>query len=211
MTLIRDGKAKPAQKHAGKPAIIICLTVATLFFLCGLAVASAGGGHGTADDGKRLVDLGYRFLNFAALVIILFVVIRKTAIKDFFSARREEIRKKFEDLKRERDAAEGRYRELENELKAFEIKKKEIIEQFKADGIAERDRIIADAEKRAKQILEQTDFTIQREIKAAKDRLRAEMVGIAAQRAREIIEKEIKDSDQDQLVNEFIERVEKIH
>ena len=207
MILLRGGKGKPA----GKLAITICLTLATLFLLCGLGVASEGGGHGAADDSKRLLDLGYRFLNFAALVIILFVVIRKTAIKDFFSARREEIRKKFEDLKRERDAAEGRYRELENELKAFEIKKKEIIEQFKADGIAERDRIIADAEKRAKQILEQTDFTIQREIKAAKDRLRAEMVGIAAQRAREIIEKEIKDSDQDQLVNEFIERVEKIH
>jgi hypothetical protein len=37
------------------------------------------------------------------------------------------------------------------------------------------------------------------------------MVEAAAQRAQGIIEKGITDSDQDQLVNEFIERVEKLH
>jgi F-type H+-transporting ATPase subunit b len=174
-------------------------------------LAAEGGGHGAGHDSERVWDLGYRFLNFALLVIILFVVIRKTAIKDFFSNRREEIKKRFEDLKKERDAAERRYQELENELKAFELKKKEILKQFEAEGAAEKERIIAEAEKRSKQILDQTDLTIQREIQAARDRLQAEMVEVASQKAQEIIEKKIKDSDQDQLINEFIERVEKLH
>jgi F-type H+-transporting ATPase subunit b len=195
----------------GKFVLKAGLTLISIFILCGLGFASEGGGHGGTDESQRLWDLGARFLNFALLVIILFVVIRKTGVKDFFSARREEISKKFEDLKEERDAAEGRYRELEAELKAFETKKKEIIQQFEAEGIAEKERIIAEAEERAKQILEQAGLTIQREIQAAKDRLTAEMVEAAAQRAQVIIEKEIKDSDQDQLVNEFIERVEKLH
>jgi F-type H+-transporting ATPase subunit b len=195
----------------GKFVLIAGLTLISIFILCGSGFASEGGGHGGTDESQRLWDLGARFLNFTLLVIILFVVIRKSGIKDFFSARREEISKKFEDLKEERDAAEGRYRELEEELKAFETKKKEIIQQFEAEGIAEKERIIAEAEERAKQILEQAGLTIQREIQAAKDRLTAEMVGAAAQRAQRIIEKEIKDSDQDQMVNEFIERVEKLH
>jgi F-type H+-transporting ATPase subunit b len=195
----------------GKCVLIAGLTLISIFILCGLGVASEGGGHGGADESQRLWDLGARFLNFALLVIILFVVIRKTGVKDFFSARREEISRKFEDLKKERDAAEGRYRELEEELKAFETKKKEIIQQFEAEGIAEKERIIAEAEERAKQILEQAGFTIQREVQAAKDRLTAQMVDAATQRAQGIIEKEIKDSDQDRLVNEFIERVEKLH
>ena len=195
----------------GKFVLIAGLTLISIFILCGLGFASEGGGHGGTDESQRLWDLGARFLNFALLVIILFVVIRKTGVKDFFSARREEISKKFEDLKEERDTAESRYRELEAELKAFETKKKEIIQQFEAEGIAEKERIIAEAEERAKQILEQAGLTIQREIQAAKDRLTAEMVEAAAQRAQRIIEKEIKDSDQDQLVNEFIERVEKLH
>ncbi len=195
----------------GKFVLIAGLTLISIFILYGLGFASEGGGHGGTDESQRLWDLGARFLNFALLVIILFVVIKKSGVKDFFSARREEISKKFEDLKEERDTAEGRYRELEAELKAFETKKKEIIQQFEAEGIAEKERIIAEAEERAKQILEQAGLTIQQEIQAAKDRLTAEMVGAAAQRAQRIIEKEIKDSDQDQLVNEFIERVEKLH
>lgn len=195
----------------GKFVLIAGLTLISIFILCGLGFASEGGGHGGTDESQRLWDLGARFLNFALLVIILFVVIRKTGVKDFFSVRREEISKKFEDLKEERDAAEGRYRELEAELKAFETKKKEILQQFEAEGIAEKERIIAEAEERAKQILEQAGLTIQREIQAAKDRLTAEMVEAAAQRAQVIIENEIKDSDQDRLVNEFIERVEKLH
>lgn len=203
MTLLKGKK--------GKLVLIAGLTLISIFVFCGLGFASEGGGHGGTDESQRLWDLGARFLNFALLVIILFVVIRKTGVKDFFSARREEISKKFEDLKEEKDAAEGRYRELEEELKAFETKKKEIIQQFEAEGIAEKERIIAEAEERAKQILEQAGLTIQREIQAAKDRLTAEMVEAAAQRAQGIIEKEIKDSDQDQLVNAFIERVEKLH
>ena len=84
----------PLRCGKGRLAIIICLTLVGLVFFCGLGFGSEGGGHGAAQDSKRLLDLGYRFLNFALLVIILFVVIRKTAIKDFFSNRREEIKRK---------------------------------------------------------------------------------------------------------------------
>jgi F-type H+-transporting ATPase subunit b len=192
-------------------ALTVGCLLLCLFFLCGLGYASGGGENNGTHDSGRLVDLLYRCINFALLVIILFVVIRKTAIKDFFSMRREEIKKRFADLNREKDEAEARYGELEEKLKAFEIKKKEIIEQFKAEGAAEKEKIIAQAKERATHILTQADLTIEREIKAAKDRLRQEVVNIAAQRAQEIIAKEIKESDEDQLVKEFIEKVEKLN
>ena len=193
------------------PALIAGCIVLGLLLLCGLGFASEGGGHGGVHDNARLLDLGYRFLNFTLLVIILFVVIRKTAIKDFFSARREEIRKNLDSLKAERGTAESRYQELEKKLKEFETKKKEIIDQFRAEGIEEKERIIADAEERARQILNQADLTIEREIRAAGDRLKQEMVDVAAQKAKVIIAKEIKDSDQDNLVNEFIKSVGKLN
>jgi F-type H+-transporting ATPase subunit b len=194
----------------GRLSAILGIALLGLFVFWGLGLAAEGGGHG-GHDSERVWDLGYRFLNFALLVIILFVVIRKTAIKDFFSNRREEIKRKFEDLKKERDAAERRYQELENELKAFELKKKEILKQFELEGTVEKEKIIAEAKERSKQILEQTDLAIQREIQAARDRLQAEMAEVASQKAQEIIEKQIKDRDQDQLINEFIEKVEKLH
>ncbi|MDY6971611.1 MAG: ATP synthase F0 subunit B [Thermodesulfobacteriota bacterium] len=194
-----------------RSALIFGCALISLVLICGLALASGGGEQGGAHDNEKLLDLLARCINFALLVIILVVVVKKTGITGFFGARIQEIRKRFDDLKAEKDAVEGRYQEIEKRLREFEVKKTEIIDQFRAEGAAEKDRIIAQAKERVSQILAQADVTIEREILAARDRLRQEVVDVAAQKAREIIEKEIKDSDQDHLVNEFIERVEKLH
>jgi len=181
----------------------------------GSPVVSEGGEHGVAhgahDSGKKLEDLVYRAINFALLVIILFVVVRKTSIKDFFANRREEIKNGFEELNKKKELAEKRFKELEQKLKEFESSKKEIIEQYKAEGAVEKEKIIAEAKKRASQILEQADLTIQREIQAAGDKLKQEILDNAAKKAQEIITKEMKESDQDHLVDEFIKSVEKLH
>ena len=192
-------------------ALVVVSTVVSLVFLCGMAFASGGGEQGGAHDSEKLLDLFYRSICFSLLVIILFVVIRKVGLKEYLSARREEIRKRFNDLKSEREESEKRYLELEKRLKEFEEKKKEMIEQFKAEGVVEKEKIIAEARERAAQILAQADLTIGREIQAARERVMHEVLNAAAQKAQEIISKEIKDSDQDQLVNEFIEKVEKLH
>jgi len=195
----------------GKSALTVVCTLMGMLLVCGLAYASGGGESGGAHDSGRTLDLLYRFINFSLLVIILVVVVKKARIGSFFSSRIEEIKKKFDDLNAEKDSSESRFQELEKKLKEFEAKKQEILEQFKADGAAEKEKIIAEAKERANQILAQADLTIEREIQAARDRLRQEVVEVAARKAQEIIEREIKDSDQDHLVNEFIERVEKLH
>ncbi len=195
----------------GRLVFSVVVALVGLFLFSGVGFSS-GGGEGSGTHGNaELTDLLYRGINFALLVIILFVVIRKTAIKDFFSARREEIGKKLDDLQGKKGAEENRYQELAKRLEEFEIKKNEIIEQFKAEGLAEKEKIVAEGKEKARQILEQVDLTIQREIEAGKDRLRQEVVDIAAQKAQEMVAREIKESDHDQLVDEFIERVEKLH
>ena len=186
--------------------ISICL-VAGLFFTLAPALASEGGGHG---DGK-MADLFYRFLNFALLVIILFIVAKKTSLTDFFTTRRKEIETRLEELQKERDEAEKRFKELEQELKDFETTREEVLERYRAEGEAEKEMIISQAEERASHILKQVDLTIEAEVKAARDRLREEIAAMAAGKAEEIIKREITDSDQDHLVDEFIERMEKLH
>lgn len=180
-----------------------------LFLFVEAAFASEGGGHG--ESGAGLTDLLYRFINFALLVIILVFVVRKTSIKDFFSARRAEIAQKFETLKNEKSEAESRYQALDKKLREFEDQRKTIIAQYRAEGEAEKQKIIADARDRAGQIVAQAELSIQRELQGVKDRLKAEIMIAAAQKAEEIISHEFKDKDQDRLVSEFIERVEKLH
>jgi len=193
----------------GKPSFIAACTLAASAALYGLALASGGegGGHG----GGNVTDLLYRILNFVLLVIILVVVIRKTTIKSFFANRKEEIRQKLESLKRDKEVAESRYRELETKLKEFEVQKRAIIDQFRADGAAEKEKIIKEARERAAQVLAQAEMTIERQLQAAKDRLRQDVAEIAAAKAKDIIAQQITDRDQEHLVSEFIERVERLH
>ena len=164
-----------------------------------------------APEKTAMTDFFYRILNFAVMLIILYIAVRKTAIKDFFSARREEIRKKFEELQAQKHEFEKKAKELELKLKEMENKKKEIIEQFKAEGLKEKEKIIAQAKERAEQIIAQADAAIEKEIQMAKERLKEEIMEIATQKAKEIISKTIKDKDQDRLVEEFIKKVERLH
>lgn len=192
-------------------ALVLGINALSICLFYGWSLASGGGGHGEAQGNGQILDLIYRAINFGLLVVILVVVLKKVRIGRFFSARRDEIKRKMDDLAREKEAAESRYRGLEESLREFEAKKAEIIQQLRSEGLAEKEKIIAEAEERARQILDKADLTIEREILAAKDRLREEVMNLAAQKAREIITNEIRDSDQDQLVNDFIKRVEKLH
>jgi F-type H+-transporting ATPase subunit b len=195
-----------------KWALILGCTLIFFSILVSLAFAGGGGEHAAAhDSGKRLMDLLYRGINFTLLVIILVVVLKKVGIRDFFEARREQIRTKMDDLKNEKKQAEERIKELERQLRDVESRSGEIIDQFRKDGAAEKERIIAEAKERSKQLLTQADLAIEREIAEAKARLQQEIVNSAAQKAEEIITREIREEDQDVLVDDFIQRVEKLN
>ncbi|MBN2802145.1 MAG: ATP synthase F0 subunit B [Deltaproteobacteria bacterium] len=192
-------------------AFIIAGIFVFLFLSHALGFASGNGEAGTAHDSGKLIDLAYRFLNFAPLVIFLFVVFRKISIKDFFTSRRDEIRKRFDELEIKKYEVEKQYEELEIKLKEIETRKKNIIDQFKADGLLEKEKIINDAKQKAELIMQKADAKIQREIETAREKLKQEVVDVAARKAKEIIIKDIKDSDHDYMVTDFIERLEKLH
>ncbi len=210
-----------------KAALILFLALAGLLVFAGPGTASnthesasetspqvnheEAGHHAGGISSGKIIDLGYRTLNFSLLVIILFVIYRKIPVKDFFESRREEIKKEYDNLIKNKEDSYKRYLELEQKLKEFEHEKKMILEQFRAQGEAEKKRIIAEAENRAKQIHKQVDLNIAREFQAAQDLLKQELVETAYQGAHDIIAKEINEKDQSRLVNEFITKMEKLH
>jgi F-type H+-transporting ATPase subunit b len=193
--------------------LLFFLVAALSLLFCSVALCAGEqvGGHGTADRSADLKDLLYRFINFALLVIILFWALKKVGIKEFFATRTAEIRQRLDDLKREKEAAEEKHRELERELREFGAEREEIIEQFKKEGLLEKEKILTEAKQRVNQIIRQAEWTIKQETQEASHRLKAEMISIAADKAQEIISKEITDHDQEHLVDEFLERVGKVH
>lgn len=190
-------------------SLLLFLILVAGLVMSGIALAS--GGHDEGGGNASLIDLGKRFLNFALLVVILGLVLKKVGIKEYFTDRTKEISQKLEDLEREKETAENQFREAESKIREFEGKRQEIIEQFKADGAAEKEKIISEARERVKSIIAQAEVTIQQEIESARGRLKEEILGVASLKAQEIISKEMTEKDQDHLVNDFIERVGKIH
>jgi F-type H+-transporting ATPase subunit b len=168
-------------------------------------------GHG--EEGKKgaLIDLLYRIINFTAMVIILVWAIKKSGLSRSLSGRIDEIKQLLEKLSSEQREWEKNFAEIESRLKEFESEKEKILEQFRQEGIEERERIIQEAKEKAKRIIEQAEKSVEHELESAKEKLRKELVELAAQRAQEIISKVITEKDQENLVNEFIQKVERIH
>ena len=200
----------PKEKIWGMiPLFFGLLCVYCLIFPGGSSFAAGGaeGGDRTGD----LLDLLWRFINFALMVIILVWALRKVGIKDRLSARTKEIQQRLDDLKKEKEAAHQRYQEVEGKLKALEDERQTIIDQYRRDGSAEKERIIEEAKVKVEQILNQAEVTIEQEIHSARERLKEEVVDFAAKKAQEIIARELTEKDQDRLIHDFIERVDKIH
>jgi F-type H+-transporting ATPase subunit b len=195
------------------------------FFICGPvkaeeavpsvdAVTAHSEASGTAEEGTHekdrsadLLDLLFRFENFIPLVIILVFVIKKAKLTDYLSARIEDIRNRLEDLQREKEEAEKKYAAIEARLKDFESKRRDLLEEYKKEGLAEKARIIDEAKERAKQIVDQSEATIKQELRSVRNRLKQEIVEKAIGQAREIVQKEFTETDHDDLINDFIERV----
>jgi F-type H+-transporting ATPase subunit b len=177
-----------------------------VFVACGTVFAAGGN-----DSAGELKDLLYRFINFALLVIILAVALKKAPVKEFFETRKKQIKENLESLEIQKENAEKRCRELEAELAAFESERAGIIERFRAEGEAEKERIIAEAHEKARHILLQADAAVKREFKNVEARLRSELADSVAEQAQELIAGSITDKDQDLLVDEFIKRVERLH
>jgi F-type H+-transporting ATPase subunit b len=182
-----------------------------LGFVCPYAAVASGGHAAGGDRSGDLWDLLFRFVNFALLVIILTWAFKKAGVKEYFATRTEEIRQKLNALMEKKDASEKESREREARLKAFEEERKRIFEQYRQEGLAEKERIIAEAEERVQGIIKQAELTIQQEMQSAKGRLKQEIVGLAARKAEEILSQRMTDKDQERLVDDFIERVGKVH
>lgn len=204
--------------------LVLALALAVSFYFSspGLSrAASEEAGHETAagevhDTGHeaehggtssaKVWDLVFRIMNFTAMAVILFFLLKKP-IAQYFGNRREEIARTLEQLERRKEEAEEHYRELERKLGDLESEREAIIEQYIKDGEREKTRIIANAERMSEQIQKQAEAAINQEIQKAKIELKREIAELSATMAEDLIKENITDQDQKRLVEEYLDEV----
>ncbi len=148
----------------------------------------------------------YRIINFTALVLILFFVLRKP-VANFFTDRIRSIKEQLEDLEKQKSEAEKKLAEYNEKLSALDAEAEKIISQYQRQGETARDNILKQAEAAAAKMEEQARKTIAYEFAQAKLKLETELFDSAVEKAEAHMKSIITDDDHDRLVKEYIDKV----
>ena len=189
--------------------LLSSLLVLTVISLACLAYASSGaeGAHGGGSlSPAKLKDLLWRVLNFAVLLVVLIKVLSKP-IANGLRARQQAISEQFADLEERKAEADKAYQTFEEKLAAIDGEVNDIIQSAVAQGEAEKARIIEEANRAAADIKRQAEMAIQHELAEAKLRLREEVANQAVVMAEELIRKNLQETDQVKLIEDYLAKV----
>ena len=179
--------------------------VVLLVALASLAVASTGEGH--VAVGKHWSNLDWqRVMNFTVLVVALFFVARKP-VADALNNRITSIKKELEDLEAKKAQAQKVLAEYEKKIATLDDEVKQVLNQYEEQGEAAKKRILETAAASADKLQEQAKRNIENAFMAAKQKLQAEMMTQALEKAEELVKKSISSEDQDRLIDEYLEKV----
>jgi len=199
------------MKRDGKWSKILSVLLAALALvtISSLAYASSGAPAGPTFWGiptAKWWDLLWRFMNFAVLLIVLVKVLTKP-IANGLRARQQSIKEQFTDLEERKAEADIAYRTYEEKLASIEQEITDIVQSAVAQGEAEKERIIEEASRAAEDIKRQAEMTIQHELAEAKLNLREEVANQAVVMAEELIRKNLQDTDQVKLIEDYLAKV----
>lgn len=201
-----------AGRMANNRWLVALLTGVAWVILVGVALASeAAGEHGGISPAK-IQDLIWRTVNFAVFASVLgYLLIKKFPVKDFFAQRSQEIAQSLSELEAKKAAAAQNLQEAEARLAKVAAERDQIIQQFKDEGELEKVKIIQKAEMVAARIKEMAALSIAQETKKAAQELKVEVANQATQLAEELIKKKMTPTDQQRLVDEYLEKVVEKH
>ncbi|MDD5760175.1 MAG: F0F1 ATP synthase subunit B [Desulfobulbaceae bacterium] len=192
-----------------KAKTALALAAGMLVLSTALAYAEGhGGGHVPANplSHEKLMDLLWRTLNFAALLVLL-VKFGSKPIASALGGRRAAIINRFDDLNARRNEVEQSYKKYEEKLGRIDQEVQAIIESAKAQGEIEKQKIIDDATRAAADIKRKAELAVQFEFAQAQKSLREEVAEQAAGMAAALVQKSFTDADQSKLVSEFLDKV----
>lgn len=158
-----------------------------------MAAGGGGGGHGPG-----LPQL-YSFINLSILLLIIFFAVRGP-LQLFLRNRADTIRNMMEDAEEASGTARKAYDEVSVKLKNVQQEGGGLVEKYKAEAERISTEVMADAEKNATSIIENTKEYMQVEMEAAKKDLIKSVLAETVEKA----EKELSDTMDNKNNDSFI-------
>jgi F-type H+-transporting ATPase subunit b len=179
--------------------------VALTFWLMPATLWAAEGHGAGLESGFTLF---MRFINFAVLGGLLFFLLRKP-FRGFMGQRQKRIRESLEEARQAREDAQVRYREMEQKLTQAQHEMVELKQMLIDQGKAEREKILANAQREAEKIRRQAEIMALQELKKAQYLLREEAVELAGSMAEAILRERIAPDDHESLIRDYVETLGK--
>jgi F-type H+-transporting ATPase subunit b len=151
----------------------------------------------------------YAVINFAILVGILVYFLKKPT-KEFFASRATLIRTTITQAQELKSNAERKYAEYERRLQSIDAERQELIASLKKDGELERGRIIQTAQEQVSSLKTTSEKIMAQELRKAKEELKRDAVILAAELAEKLIQENITPQDQGRIVEQYLEKMEKL-
>ena len=184
--------------------LVICAVIITAAG-AGFASEGAGGGH-QVDSAARMKDFGWRVLNFAVLVAILWWALAKAKVKNALAERQAQIEKSLRDAQQARESAEQKLTEYNSKLELASREIDELRAALIREGEQEKQRIIAEATIAAEKIAGQATLSAEQEVLKARMELQAEAGRLAVELAGAKLAGAIRKDDHDRSVTEYLEK-----
>lgn len=177
---------------------VICITAASSAF-------ASSGGHG---------DVHYTFMgdwlpliaNFAIIVGLLVYFLRKP-VRDMFRNRTETIAKALEESRDARERAVAALADMEKKMREMEAETRGLITEAQARGEKDKQALVEEGKRIAKDIQEQVTTGTDIEVQKAKAALAAEAAVLAVDLAEGKIRSAIGKQDHERIVKEYIGKV----
>ncbi len=173
--------------------------------------AVSDGGHGAGHvssslSAAKVKDLGWRVVNFIALMIIL-VKFGAKPIGAGLVARQKKIKDEIEDLQQKRADAEKSYNDFQAKLATVESEIDKIVDRAVAQAEIEKVKIIEKAEQAAHDIKRSAEMAIQNELTEARRTLKNEVADQAAMMAEKLIVNNLTADDQVKIIDNYLAKV----
>jgi len=175
-----------------------------------LAIEGRIGGFGLEIFRELGIDPQLIVVNIIAFLVLLWLLKKFLfrPVTEVLESRREEIRSSYEAAERDRTAAAELRQDYERRLAGIEAEAREKIQAAIRDGQEHRDHLLSEARAEAERVLRRGQEELQREYAKTLVQLREEVVNLAIESSRKLIERSLDDATHRALIAQFIESIE---
>ena len=150
----------------------------------------------------------YQAINFIVLMVILGYVFNRF-LRPFLHKRTEEIKRSFEEIEKQKKDMDLLKQQYSDQMDCLKEKAKLEIDKAIGEGNRLRDDIVASAQKESGALIERAKTEIDHEKQKAIVELRKEVASLSLLATQHLIKKQIDDSTNRQLVENFLEELSK--